>query len=49
MAAATVQVNVRIEPALYAKVKRRAKQDAETVTAVVNAALAAYVNGGESK
>lgn len=49
MASAMVQVNVRIDPALYAKVKRRAKTERETVTAVVNAALSAYVKGEQGK
>jgi predicted HicB family RNase H-like nuclease len=43
MAEAMVQVNVRIEPTLYAKVKNRAKKDGVTVTAVINAALAKAV------
>lgn len=43
MASAMVQVNVRIEPTLYAKVKSRAKKDGVTVTAVIERALAKEV------
>ena len=42
-----VQVNVRIAPTLYAKVKSRAKREGVTVTAAVNAALTAYTVKGE--
>ena len=39
MASPMVQVNVRIEPSLYAKVKARAKKDGVTITAVIQEAL----------
>jgi predicted HicB family RNase H-like nuclease len=39
MANPMVQVNVRIDPSLYAKVKARAKKDGVTVTAVIDSAL----------
>ena len=45
MASAMVQVNVRIDPALYARAKRRAKSEKRTMTDVVNAALEQYVDG----
>ena len=46
MAAPMVQVNVRIDPGLYVRVKRRALSDNTTVTAVVNAALSSYILKG---
>lgn len=39
MANAKVQINARLDPSLYAKVKSRAKRDGVTITAVVEVAL----------
>ena len=39
-----MQTSLRIEDALWAQVKDRAKADKRTVTAVVELALAAYVD-----
>lgn len=46
MAAAMVQVNVRIEPTLYSAFKKQAQRNGENVTAAVNAAIRAYVREG---
>lgn len=43
MASPMVQVNVRVEPGLYAQVKKLADRDKSTVSAVVTAALASHV------
>jgi len=43
MASPMVQVNVRIEPDLHARLTRRSKADKQTVTAVVAQALNAYL------
>jgi hypothetical protein len=45
MAAAMVQVNVRVEPSLYDEAKRLAKRDKLTMSAIVQAALRDYVRG----
>jgi predicted HicB family RNase H-like nuclease len=45
MASAMVQVNVRVEPSLYAEAKRLAKREKLTMSAVVTAALRDYVRG----
>lgn len=42
MASATVQVNVRLDPQVYAALKRKAKRDGNTVTAAVDEAVRAY-------
>ena len=47
MAHPMVQINVRVEPGLYEKVKELAYRDKSTVSAVVTAALASHVK--ESK
>ena len=39
MANAKVQVNARLDPSLYAKVKSRARKDGVTITAVIEQAL----------
>ena len=49
MAVATVQVNVRLEPQLYAAVKREAQRSKRTVTAVVSEAIAAHIDRGEKR
>jgi len=43
MATATVQVNVRIDPTLYAAIKRASEALGTTVTNVVAVALEEYV------
>jgi hypothetical protein len=47
MAAPMVQVNVRVEPLLYAAIKRQAQKDKLTVSAVVTAALTNHVRRTE--
>jgi hypothetical protein len=47
MAVATVQVNIRLEPQLYAQVKREAQKSKRTVTAVIAEALAVQLDRGE--
>jgi hypothetical protein len=47
MAAPMVQVNVRVDPALYVKVKQHAKRERLTMTEAVNAALHNYVTGSD--
>lgn len=39
MGNAKVQVNARLDPSLYAKVKSRAKKDGVSITAVIETAL----------
>lgn len=43
MASPTVQVNVRLEPGLYAQVKKAAIRDHATMTEIVTAALTLYI------
>jgi Ribbon-helix-helix protein, copG family len=45
VASAMVQVNVRVEPSLYAEAKRLAKREKLTMSAVITAALRDYVRG----
>jgi predicted HicB family RNase H-like nuclease len=47
MAAATVQMNVRVEPSLYKEAKRLANRDKLTLSAVVQSALRDYVKGNK--
>jgi predicted transcriptional regulator len=44
-----VQVNTRVAPDLYAKVKKLAARESTTVSAIVTAALAAYTTGENTK
>jgi predicted DNA-binding protein len=43
MASATVQVNVRLEPARYESLKAEARRQGRTVTAVVDEAVETYL------
>jgi predicted HicB family RNase H-like nuclease len=42
-----VQVNVRIDPALYAQVKAKAEKQGLTITAATDAAYRDYVKGSK--
>lgn len=45
MATPTEQLNVRVPPALVSALRKRARTDKATTTAVVVAALTAYLRG----
>jgi hypothetical protein len=44
MAAPMVQVNVRVDPDLYASLKKRAGKDGQTVTAAISDAIRNYLS-----